>query len=122
MPVRDVSRTHAGEGDVDRLLAEQCDEPFYWAPECRLPRSPSHRFLERNDLAGAAERAAEELTRWAPLLRPPADDVAPGPLLSGCWPLHHGELFHSDAELLREGFGGLGGLAVPERRRLGRAE
>ena len=70
----------------------------------------------------SAERRAEQLGRRAPLLDAPSHEVAAGLLLAGRRLVDDLHLIETDAELLREGLGRLGGLAVLEGGALGRAD
>ena len=99
-------------------------------PNVGLARPPAHRLAKGNASADLCERPRQELARGAPLVAPPPDDVATRLLFAGDnprlgrrrRPLDDRERLDRDPELGGERLSGLGGLAVLERRRLGRAD
>ena len=116
--------SHACEAHVDEVLAVEGDEPLHGAPEGDVADPPSHGLAKRDRAADVGEDFAEELARGLPFFDAPADDVAPRLLLAraelgGLGLVDDDELGDRHAELGREGFGGLRGLAVFEGRGLG---
>src|SRR5687768_12129264 len=122
MPLARLARPHAGERHVDRLVAEQRDEPLHRPTERRVARSPAHRLAERDLRGELRERLADELARIAPLLLAPAGEVTPGLLLPFGRLLHDLDLIDGDAELRRERLRGLRRLAVFVSRGLRRPD
>ena len=121
MAARRLARANARERDVDDLVAEERDEPLHRAARtwrCRCPSASTCGTGSRRTARRAPCRASSRASRPVSCRRPTTKRPA------FCLPLasfvDDRERVDVDAELVREGLGGLGGLAVLVRGGLGR--